>query len=625
MKLSDFTLIERNIALDGHPCEMGYWKPASKQAFIATGTCSGKKYQLKLRGQAPRWYMTGSEIREKERELRACRDELAKERLQSELDSLCSAKASRDSKDALADEFLAFKNATARAISRIGNPLLAVSSEFWKESIPFKGDGVYCLEAAPWLEEAVGFSDECRLNFRRDFPRDRQYRIIASLARNLADMHKAGIVHGDLKIGNTIIVKVGDEYKAALIDFDCSYPVRELQSKAHPFAMWQLCFGGTYFSPETDELFEIIDEMNDEEAFKQFDFGQISEKSDIFSLAVTIYEYFFGEADSTRLLPFVDGESGEPLDVSLYGRAVRMGYKTDFPKDPDDPAMDGLLYGMLNWMLEGDPAKRPDAATVAHIFESGNEDAIPAQYRRINLSAPWEEDGIRLLGRDGVTVRRSISRPERRLYRVFFSGGGSVVRKASELVSEGLAEYTDKKSETADSDERAFWPGDAPDGMSFPACLRRADKAGKYILTANGVSRAMTAAELRAEGLFASESDLATPWPCDGSLVFRDGYTIARDMGRGPGNYLIRQKIGSQRATADMLLRNGYARRGAVCKQPWQEDGIDYRPESFPAGLESVVRDPIRMHHYRLTYSDGKRETLSAEEMVRRGYAKKRT
>ena len=378
MKLADFTMEQINVALDGQPEKLGIWKNASRGCQIGVGKYRGKKYQIKIHASEPKWYNVDEEIARTKAAL-SCAQEETKARLQSELNTLVRTKPDRDKRDEISDQFIDMRQRLARSLNSIRSPLVVANTDVWKEKISERGNAVYAVEATPWLDGVfVGLShdDNLPLLFSRDFPTDLQYKVIASLADILAKVHAKGIVHGDIKLGNTLVVKYGGEFKVALIDYDASFILDDLHSRKYDLSAWYYVIGGTYIAPELDEFVSIVHEAQDEDMFNNFDLNSVTQKSDIFSLGVTIYEYFYGRADGLGpgYLPFV-GPDGDVLNIRDYGTAINYGYKLQLPNSVPD-----FLYGMLNWMLAKNPADRPTAIQVRDAFATRDINLIPAKY-----------------------------------------------------------------------------------------------------------------------------------------------------------------------------------------------------------------------------------------------------
>ena len=379
MKLADFTMEQINVALDGQQEKLGIWKPASRGCTIGVGKKGKKKYQLKIHASEPKWYNVDEEINRTKAELASASGEM-KELLQSVLNTLLRTKPDRDKRDKISDQFIDMRKRLAHNLNSIRSPLIVANADVWKEQIAERGNRTFAVEATPWLDGVfVGLSDDddMPLKFRRDFPTELQYKVIASLADAIAKIHAKGIVHGDIKLGNTLVVKHGGEFKVALIDYDASFILDDLRSRKYDLGAWYYVIGGTYIAPEMLEFVSIA-QLEEDEMYNDFDLNLVTEKSDIFSLGITIYEYLYGRADGlgSAYMPFI-GPDGDMLTERVYGEAITYGYKLQLPDTVPD-----FLYGMFHWMLTENPVDRPTAVQVRDAFATRNINIIPAKYTR---------------------------------------------------------------------------------------------------------------------------------------------------------------------------------------------------------------------------------------------------
>lgn len=151
--------------------------------------------------------------------------------------------------------------------------------------------------------------------------------ILRLLAYNISVLHGAGIVHSDIKPDNILIkpTKTGC-YTAKLIDFDCSFFV-----DSPPEAGDDIHGDFVYLAPEA------FIRMRDEE-------GEITEKSDIFSLGVMFHELWCGR------LPYIFENDNYVFETVLNGQ--KAGLHPSIPLD---------IQKLLWRMLLSDPTQRPSA------------------------------------------------------------------------------------------------------------------------------------------------------------------------------------------------------------------------------------------------------------------------
>jgi serine/threonine protein kinase len=137
-------------------------------------------------------------------------------------------------------------------------------------------------------------------------------------------LHQAGIVHGDLKPANILIMKTRASWASRLIDFDDSYPAGEPPE--------ELVGTPDYYAPE---VFRYIKGKGDA--------ATLAAPADIFALGIILCEYFAGRR------PKATGKGKHPDTIA---EAVIAGLRLD-------TGLDGDLDTLVRTMLELDPDKRP--------------------------------------------------------------------------------------------------------------------------------------------------------------------------------------------------------------------------------------------------------------------------
>ncbi len=135
---------------------------------------------------------------------------------------------------------------------------------------------------------------------RQPLPLERRLRIAAALARALADLHDAGVVHRDIKPHNVVVHPWDDRVK--LIDLGISS--RLARENPAPAAVRQLEGTLAYISPEQ------TGRMN----------RSVDSRTDLYSLGVTLFELMTGR------LPFLASDPMELIHCHLARR----------PPDPRD-------------------------------------------------------------------------------------------------------------------------------------------------------------------------------------------------------------------------------------------------------------------------------------------------
>ncbi len=176
------------------------------------------------------------------------------------------------------------------------------------------------INALPWeVEDIAGLSLA-----------NKKY-LCSIIAHGVMCMHKARVVHADLKHSNIIFTSTPSGYVTAkIIDFDSGF----LETDP-PGENEELVGDQVYFSPEACRTF-----MGER--------PELTCKMDIFSLGILFHQYMTGR------LPDFNSELG-----CCAGEAVANGDTISVSRDlPDN------IRELLVRMLDGDPANRPSAMEV---------------------------------------------------------------------------------------------------------------------------------------------------------------------------------------------------------------------------------------------------------------------
>jgi serine/threonine protein kinase len=153
----------------------------------------------------------------------------------------------------------------------------------------------------------------------------------------LQSLHRASIVHGDLKLENILIEKsVDGAYTARVIDFDSSYIV------GSPPVPDEILGDPPYYSPE---LLDYIQEKAGPE--------KLTTASDIFSLGIVFTRYLTGDrpkwADTAH---------------NYLAEAVRAGITPSFDSMKSPEGKEDVLRSLILRMLSRDASSRPDLFTL---------------------------------------------------------------------------------------------------------------------------------------------------------------------------------------------------------------------------------------------------------------------
>lgn len=158
-----------------------------------------------------------------------------------------------------------------------------------------------------------------------------------NVATALQSLHKAKIVHGDLKMENILIEKSADGgYTARVIDFDSSYIMGD------PPIADEILGDPPYYSPE---LLDYIQGRVGPE--------KLTTASDIFSLGIVFTRYLTGNrpmwSDTTH---------------NYLAEAVRAGASPTIEPMKNPEGREGSLRSLILQMLSLDPSARPDLFTL---------------------------------------------------------------------------------------------------------------------------------------------------------------------------------------------------------------------------------------------------------------------
>lgn len=207
------------------------------------------------------------------------------------------------------------------------------------------------------------------------------------IARAVEVLNTAGILHRDIKPGNIILNRANGRIK--LLDLGLGKAVSKEEE-------WALTQRGTvlgtmeYLSPEQAN-------------------GEISEVSDVFSLGITLYQFFlweahspFKNANSVTILMEIMTKDLPPLSEQVQRRCRDMGWALL----PEEKASYLELSQTVNKALVKDAEKRATAGVIA--------DELEAAYQKLRsaLAGPEvKEDNKKAINWD-ITVRANVAQLE---------------------------------------------------------------------------------------------------------------------------------------------------------------------------------------------------------------------
>lgn len=153
-------------------------------------------------------------------------------------------------------------------------------------------------------------------------PQDKAIQVARQLCAGLAAVHERGVLHRDLKPANVMLDEHGD---VRITDFGIAALAGEIDRRD--------AMAGTpaYMSPE------------------QLEGEELTDKSDIYSLGLVLYELFTGK---------------RAFEAASLQELIRLRRSDSTPTSPAEivPELDPLIERVIFRCLERDPAKRPSSA-----------------------------------------------------------------------------------------------------------------------------------------------------------------------------------------------------------------------------------------------------------------------
>lgn len=399
-------------------------------------------------------------------------------------------------------------------------------------------------------------------------PLEKFIKLSMLVAGELAKLHAHGVIHGDLKPKNILVINKGGTYTPYLIDFDSSYP-------ADAIPEWEGIGGSDgYQSPE------VMLYGSDEGAA---DKSTITPATDIFSLAVVMHKWWTGS------FPAVDIERGSVGAAVYLGGDVKIDKKFDVRIGKNCGA---TLLSLINWMFAKNPADRPTAKQVEDVLADKLE--VPECYHKGNDEKPFDTElwDVHKLVAELLSVSELKAQGVKSLKRVNEGGGGAslkyrvVAADGAETVMtiSGLCDAGYAKSKNAEVDEP--WEEHM---IEFEAADVIAKKGYAKI------KRAL--------------------------LSFRKRYLITTASGRTIDK-------GCEWLIAEGLAHMKLVEIDA--DTPWKEHGTEYDTEAMSRmGVKSISRMEVGgEHRYKIVYNeikDGKNKTnerVSANNLKLMGFIK---
>lgn len=388
-----------------------------------------------------------------------------------------------------------------------GDRIAAEIENFWDDEKMF-------VTVTPHISGAL--PDDCDLS---GIDAAKFISLALSAARSLARLHECGVIHGDIKEKNFVIVKTGGEYVPYLIDFDSSYP-------ADGIPPWD-SIGGTdgYQSPET-----IVYGLDENSAPPD----TITTAADVFSLGITFHRWWTGA------FPDIDMDRGTAGAAACLGKRITIDKKFDTPIGGNTEA---TLRSLINWMLAADPAARPTAEqvvkTLSDELEVREEFVCGGDAKPLKLEL-WDVHAraFKLFGKDNLKYKKGVREFQKindgaLKYRVKLADGSEKKLTVEQLCDAGYAERL-SASLCEPWDEHAdIFEFESPKTVSEKGYIKiersQAPHKRSYVLyKSSGLSFEREYGYLETEGLIKKKKpkpvklDADTPWPEHGAKYDRE-------------------------------------------------------------------------------------------------------
>lgn len=217
----------------------------------------------------------------------------------------------------------------------VGGGNLVTATDFFR-------DGTTYYKVTDWVE-AEAFDDLRKLTLRQ------RAVVLRTLCQSMKLLHRANIVHGDLKTANILLQRsaTSDLYTAKMIDFDDSY------FGGTPPPPEQIVGDQQYGAPEWLRYVKLEPDARPED---------LTTAADVFALGLVFHQYLVGELpgyDRTRFsAPAEAVLAGSPLELSaqLHPDAATMIRAMTSSKASDRPTVEDLITQLTDDALVGPPS-----------------------------------------------------------------------------------------------------------------------------------------------------------------------------------------------------------------------------------------------------------------------------
>jgi eukaryotic-like serine/threonine-protein kinase len=192
-------------------------------------------------------------------------------------------------------------------------------------------------------------------------PRDGRILIMLTAAKSLETLHRAGLVHGDVKPDNLLVKALpGGGHAIKVIDFDNCFPVN------HPAPADQLVGDMAFYSPEL-YLYHVGEGRGD----------VLDDKNDVFALGLVFWQYLTGCRPAL------------PPGKVYAAQAVLAGTSFSLPKSVRDVP----VAEVVGAMLAKDPGDRPSMSEVHSSLKNARKSLPEGKPIRLEPREPKRPTG----------------------------------------------------------------------------------------------------------------------------------------------------------------------------------------------------------------------------------------
>ncbi|MBQ1376625.1 MAG: protein kinase [Lachnospiraceae bacterium] len=222
-------------------------------------------------------------------------------------------------KQKLCEEFYASKYEFYSAVNSCRTGNIVTIREFFRYGPKYYAVTEKMESGKITLEDISKRSDEVKIT------------LIRAILFSISALHKAGVIHADIKPDNILLKRtVGDFYTAKIIDFDSGFLLGKTPQEVQGDFV--------YLAPET------YLKVRDGE-------GELTGKIDIFALGVLFHQYWTGE------LPEINSDYRYVFEAVLDGSEPKLAGSIPLG-----------IREMISRMLSADPEKRPEAEDILEFF-----------------------------------------------------------------------------------------------------------------------------------------------------------------------------------------------------------------------------------------------------------------